>query len=232
MFSFAQNSNLVFYTPEEELFYVELNGVRQNDAPASFVRIKNYNAAECHAKIVFKNSTLGKPKKDLEYHTGKESVFVVKNAGMAYTINWERDMPLHMTTDTKEGHIEVNYKTPDGDVIEQPKTGKEYIESYTGQKGCETPMSSSEFRDFKNDVKGKGYDDGVLNATLKGLKKQCITANQCLELMKLLKDEELRMELVAFSYPSIFDQDEFDKVLGALKSDQERKIVKDQIGLK
>jgi len=41
--TFSQNSNLVFYTSKGELFYIELNVDRQNDIPASFVRINNYN---------------------------------------------------------------------------------------------------------------------------------------------------------------------------------------------
>ncbi len=195
------------------------------------MRIKNYNSSSCDAVIIFKATSKGKAKAKLEFQTGKESVYAIKDAGMLYTVKWERDLPMHLTPDTKEGHIEINYKTPSGDVIATPKTGKEFIASYQGQKGCETPMSKTDFKEFKTRVRGKGYDDGILNATLKGLKKECITVQQCLQLMQLIRDEELRMELAAYSYPSLFDQDNFDRILNVLKSDKERKIVKDQIGL-
>lgn len=41
--TFSQNSNLVFYSSRGDLFYIELNEVRQNNIPNSFVRINNYN---------------------------------------------------------------------------------------------------------------------------------------------------------------------------------------------
>lgn len=60
---FAQGSNLIFFTPEGEQFYVIINGIRQNEEPQTNVKVTGLNGS-AKVKIIFADTELGEVDKN------------------------------------------------------------------------------------------------------------------------------------------------------------------------
>lgn len=76
--SFAQNSNAVLFTENGERFQVVLNGVIQNTAPSTNVKLTDLMAPNYKMKILFEDKSLGEIDKNLFLEAYAENTFNIK----------------------------------------------------------------------------------------------------------------------------------------------------------
>jgi hypothetical protein len=76
--AFAQNSNAVLFTENGERFQVVLNGVIQNTAPSTNVKLTDLNAPNYKMKILFEDKALGEIDKNLFLEAYAENTFNIK----------------------------------------------------------------------------------------------------------------------------------------------------------
>ena len=76
--AFAQNSNAVLFTENGERFQVVLNGVMQNNEPATNVKLTDLIAPNYKMKILFENKALGEIDKNLFLEAYSENTFNIK----------------------------------------------------------------------------------------------------------------------------------------------------------
>lgn len=65
---FAQNSNLIIFAPEGEQFYLIINGIRQNEAPQTNVKVEGLPGNAVKAKVIFADTKLGEVDKTLYFN--------------------------------------------------------------------------------------------------------------------------------------------------------------------
>ena len=75
---FAQSSNLVFFSEQGEKFLVVLNGIQQNNAPETNVRITELTPATYKVKIIFEDSNIPELDKNLFLEQGMEYTCNIK----------------------------------------------------------------------------------------------------------------------------------------------------------
>jgi hypothetical protein len=76
--AFAQNSNAVLFTENGERFQVVLNGVIQNTAPSTNVKLTDLSAPNYKMKILFEDKALGEIDKNLFLEAYAENTFNIK----------------------------------------------------------------------------------------------------------------------------------------------------------
>ena len=76
--SFAQNSNAVLFTENGERFQIVLNGVIQNTAPATNVKLTDLMAPNYKMKVLFEDKSLGEIDKNLFLEAYAENTFNIK----------------------------------------------------------------------------------------------------------------------------------------------------------
>lgn len=91
----AQTSNAVLFTENGEKFTVILNGLRQNNAPETNVKITGLNAEFYKMKIIFDNQTLGEKNMNLQLQYGTETTYSIKkNNKGEYVLRFVSQVPL------------------------------------------------------------------------------------------------------------------------------------------
>jgi len=93
--SFAQNSNLIFFTEQGEQFFVVLNGVKQNNDPRTNVKVTNLSAPTYKCKIMFSDPALGQIDKTIYVKPGVEATYTIKkNNKNEWVIRWMNEAEI------------------------------------------------------------------------------------------------------------------------------------------
>lgn len=82
----AQNSNAIFFTENGELFFVIINGLRQNQNPETNVKITGLNPTNYKVKIIFEDKTISPFDKNIFLESGKEYSYTIKNKNGTYVL--------------------------------------------------------------------------------------------------------------------------------------------------
>lgn len=111
--SFAQlKTNLVFFSEQGERFTVILNGIRQNAAPETNVKVTDLIAPNYKVKIIFEDQALGQMDKNLTFNQGTETTFVIKrNNKNEYVLRWMSEVPIAQAMPPAQGQQVVVYTT-------------------------------------------------------------------------------------------------------------------------
>lgn len=119
----AQNNNLVVFSNNGEKFTLILNGVRQNAAPETNVKVTGLNAANYKAKIIFEKKNLfdidqnvylmsgGDHGKDTEY-----TYDIIEKKG-SYKLRWMSEAPINTAAPAAANQTVVVYTTTDAVVV-------------------------------------------------------------------------------------------------------------------
>ena len=105
-------TNLVFFSEQGERFTVILNGIRQNAAPETNVKVTDLIAPNYKVKIIFEDQTLGQLDKNLTFNQGTETTFVIKrNNKNEYVLRWMSEVPIAQALPPSQGQQVVVYTT-------------------------------------------------------------------------------------------------------------------------
>jgi len=108
----AQMSNLIFFSEQGERFSVILNGVLQNANPETNIKVTDLPAPSYKLKIIFEDTKLPQIDKNLAFHQGFESTFVIKrNNKGEYVARWMNDVPMAEALPPSQGQSVIVYST-------------------------------------------------------------------------------------------------------------------------
>jgi hypothetical protein len=112
--SFAQMTNLVFFTEQGERFSVVLNGVLQNDQPETNIKITGLPAPSYKLKVIFADPKIPELDKTLMFQQNTETTFnIKKNNKGEYVVRFLNSIPIEQVLPpTPEQHIFVYTTVP------------------------------------------------------------------------------------------------------------------------
>ncbi|MEI6822548.1 MAG: DUF4476 domain-containing protein [Bacteroidota bacterium] len=87
--TFAQKSNLTFFTEQKELFFVFINGVKQNNNASFNIKVADLSTPSCKCKIVFNNPRIRKIDKIIKLKPGFETTYtILRNNKNKWEVRW------------------------------------------------------------------------------------------------------------------------------------------------
>lgn len=114
--------------------------------------------------------------------------------------------------------VEVDDNTADAsesELVDDTPAKVVEMPGYEGSVGCSNLVGDAEFATIKKSVAAKTFEDTRLSVAKEIVTKKCMSAQQVLDLMKLLDFEDSRLELAKKAYAHTYDQDNFYKVYDA-----------------
>ncbi|MCX6243398.1 MAG: DUF4476 domain-containing protein [Bacteroidetes bacterium] len=104
----------------------------------------------------------------------------------------------------------------DGEINHQntinPHKDHYHMAGYNGEIGCPYPMNDLDFRDVKNTINSKSFEDSKLSIAKQVTSANCLFASEVKEIMQLFSFEETRLEFAKFAYPYTYDIGNYYKV--------------------
>lgn len=108
--SYAQNSNLVFFTMDAKPFYVVLNGVRQNAKPETNVKITGLKQPYYKVKIIFNEPGLNEINKNITFNPNTETIYnIKKNKKGEYVLRYYSEVPINQAPPSTPNQSVVVY---------------------------------------------------------------------------------------------------------------------------
>lgn len=91
----AQNSNLIFFTEQGERFSIVLNGILQNETPATNIKVTDLPAPNYKLKVIFEDQKIPDIDKNLFFNQGNETSFAIrKNNKNQYVVRLLNEIPI------------------------------------------------------------------------------------------------------------------------------------------
>lgn len=113
----AQNSNLIFFSEAGDKFTLTLNGVSQNDAPKSNVKVTGLNQPGYNVQITFEDPSIASLNRNMYVTPGTESVIkIILKANGKYAMRPQSQTPISESTPqapTKPPVAQYTDPTPD-----------------------------------------------------------------------------------------------------------------------
>ena len=107
---FAQNSNMVIFTQENQPFTVIMNGIQQNPDPETNVRITSLNAPSYKVKILFQQPGLKEIDKTVYMQPERETTYnILKNNKGTWVMRMMNVTPLDEVTEPAESKGTYEY---------------------------------------------------------------------------------------------------------------------------
>lgn len=230
--SWAQNSHLIFYTEDGQKFKVKLNGSVQSEETATRVKVKYYNERGGKVKIIFEDASIPAIESELKFQTGMIVYWLIKKKGEEYIIEWNRELPYNDRDDDDPDHLHIHYLQPNGERVAKPLTGKEYLEQYSGKKGCETPMTFKELRIYQEKINDFPLTKVQFKTAIAELDDKCFSISQVKSMIEFWPDDVLRADYAIAVYSHTYNQDDFMQAVHLIHDMQQRERVIDALGLK
>jgi len=121
-FSFAQKTNLIFFSEAGEKFYVIMNGVLQNTKAETNVKVTDLTAPNYKLKILFADSTITPVDKNLMFQQNTETTFnIKKNNKGEYVVRYLSEVPIAQEVQPPASQTVVVY-APSGPALPVPVT--------------------------------------------------------------------------------------------------------------
>ncbi len=120
--SFAQKTNLIFFTEGGEKFYIVLNGVLQNQKAETNVKVTDLTAPNYKLKVIFQDTTIKPIDKNLMFQQSTETTFnIKKNNKSEWVVRYQSEVPIAQSVPPPAGQTVVVY-APTGPAVPVPTT--------------------------------------------------------------------------------------------------------------
>ena len=136
-FVFSQKSNMVFFTENDEMFTVSLNGIKYNSSPQVNVKATHLNKGLYSVKIVFANSSVENITDQLNLDAGVEVTFMLKQVRASGAEKGVKKLGKGLFSTKPDSVIQKEKADVDND------KGKYVLEFLTKTKISEEDASSS-----------------------------------------------------------------------------------------
>jgi len=103
--------------------------------------------------------------------------------------------------------------------IQQPQTAVQpaqtqtiYVEGYSGQIGCEKPVSADRFERMMERIADASFSDDKVNVAKQVLRTNCLVIEQLVDILEEVAFDEDQLDLAKFAYDHIYDLENYYEV--------------------
>ncbi len=222
-------STLSIFSENGELFFVVLNGVNQNNMPASRIRIEGLPQYGNDIEIIFSDNRTQSIRKRVNIADPVDG----KAVNMTLKINRNRDgyprLRFHKCIE-----VERDYRAPQDEycmTYGQPR--RTYVqETITPPPPPRGPvaMNNATFNDAKRTIANASFDNTRLSTAKTILDANYVTTNQVIELCKLFSFDNSKLDFAKYAYSRTVDANNYFKVGNIFSFDASRQELNDFIG--
>ena len=87
-----------------------------------------------------------------------------------------------------------------------------YVEGYSGQIGCEKPVSADRFERMMERIEDASFSDDKVNVAKQILRTNCLVIEQLVEMLEEVAFDEGQLDLAKFAYDHIYDLENYYEV--------------------
>jgi len=230
----AQMSNLVFFSQHGEHFVVELNSVQQNPGYESNLKITGLPATSYKVTIRFEDHTIPDLNKTITFQSGMETSYNIrKNKSGVYTVRFMNQVAIDVLATQPQDQVVITFIPQMREINRlntfDPHKNPYKMPGYHGAIGCPYPMTEQDFKDFKETITSKNFEDSKLQIAKEGINTNCLSVAEIVELMGLFNFEASRLDFAKFAYLHTYDIDNYFKVNKAFQFDSSISDLKDYI---
>ena len=254
-----ESSTLSVFSENGELFFLVLNGVNQNNAPQSKIRVEGLPEYGNDVEIVFADNRTPALKRRINIADPVDG----REVNMTLKIERNREgyaqLRFHKCTE-----VDHNYHPPQDEYVmnygkpQQTNTVTEtpYTDPNTGQlvtqttttttnetgynRHQETPpppppppapvaMDQQTFNDVKQMIANSSFEDTKLSTAKTILTNNYISTDQVMEICKLFSFEDSKVAFAKFAYNKTVDKNSYYKVGSVFDFDSNKKVLNDYI---
>ena len=184
-------NNLVVFCNEGERFTLILNGLKENQTPATNVRVEGLDLKVYQVRIIFENPKLKTHETTLTfYRTGKECIFALNKHGKKHTMDYVSEKEI-------DGFL--NPAVPQTPVVANPVIEQQTITTNTitniesntisNINTTETPT----FLTTLNNIISQPTDAGKLNTAITLLENNTFSIAQIKQMLSVFSTEQTRL---------------------------------------
>lgn len=233
----AQHGAIQVTGDEKYAFTLFVDGLAENDKPASTVIVHRLKVGEHFLKIVFAQTVLQSPKQKIEVLPDKKIdlrlVFIETRRGIAVQIEKDgqtnyivppsdtishsivppRPSPITTSADKAQNLFENGFNKPDSsqikstDSIAQPKSTAD--SGYAIKEGCGRLIPPKAFELIVQSVFAEPLEDAQLERARILARENCLTSIQIMEIVQRFEFENSKLELAKYAYDYCFDPDNY-----------------------
>ena len=89
-----------------------------------------------------------------------------------------------------------------------------YVEGYSGQIGCEKPVSADRFQRMMARIEDASFSDDKVNVAKQILRTNCLVIEQLVAMLEEVAFDEGQLDLAKFAYDHIYDLENYFEVYG------------------
>ena len=89
-----------------------------------------------------------------------------------------------------------------------------YVEGYSGQIGCEKPVSADRFQRMMARIEDASFSDDKVNVAKQILRTNCLVIEQLVVMLEEVAFDEGQLDLAKFAYDHIYDLENYFEVYG------------------
>ena len=255
--SFAQpKSSLIIEGRDEYRFILFINGQRQNEYASSRIRINAIPRFDCDIRIMFEDKRI--PDMDMRIklvdadnrhgellyrlEMDRHGRPVLKYDGMwppetnyipekgIYVVRYVHREEGHDREhgEHKEGWDRQREIDPVGQEAVPPVANFHPVDN--NSNGCKYPMDAESFRAVKENIASIDFDDTKLSTAKTIANSNCLSAQQVLELCKLMSFEANKLAFAKHAYSRTTDKGNYFKVNAAFDFDSSKQDLNNFIG--
>lgn len=112
---------------------------------------------------------------------------------------------------TIDSSIETDISTPD--VVEVPVlTEVIYVEGYSGDIGCQPPLSEARFSSMLNTIEDQDFASSKKRIAKQVISNNCMVVSHLVEILELFNFESDKLEMAKFAHAYIYDIENYYEV--------------------
>lgn len=215
--------NLVVYSEHGNLFYVFINGVKQNNMPQSYLRVTELRP-NLSVRIEFEGPSLPALKQNISLEPGFEyTAHLVCDAKKQWRLRYSGSVKLN---DYFTGNSPRDYNTSENQESSwdyasndhrhpRKRSPRDYP---SNNASCNsTAMTAESFRRLKETIESKSFSDTKMSTAKIATKNTYLSLGQIKVLAMLFTMDDDRLEYAKFAYTYCVDKANYYQVSDAFK---------------
>ena len=178
-------NNLVIFSNEGQPFTLIINGLKENQTPATNVRVQGLDLKAYAVKVIYENKKLKDANTTITFfRTGKECVFgLIKKGKKKHTIDYVSEKEI-------DGFLDPIQQAP-ANTNTQPQT--QNLATVPTQTLATPPPTFSPFEIGRNAIVAQPSDEGKLTAALALLQNSTLSVTQIKQILPLFSNETTKL---------------------------------------
>lgn len=208
--------SIVIFSEKGEKFTAYINDSPRNDKPASRVETDRPGGPTFKLRILFEDGTIPVLSKSIFNSPGSDMYYVIRNGGKGKFV-LEKTTSEYVHNEDKAGTAADNSArkaentSTETAVVESKPSGK-------SGKGCSNPMDEPNFIASREMISNAPFDGPKLSQCKNLADKNCLKADQIVDLIYLMSGESSRLSFAKYAYPHCWDPSNYDRVKDVLRS--------------